>query len=540
MNNHTPIRHSPNYSSSAPLLDDEEKTLSDLESDTALFDLDPNVKRRFRLDKIQILPVSVKINFNLNVHLTPRHVRAAFLRVLFFLLPSFVQSWLRPAPAPSSSSSPSPSEGGGGNIHIRGTGSGTAYLDGLRGLAAFFVFLCHFAYTCFVIAPGWGYQGDRSLLKLPFLRLFYSGPPMVCVFFVVSGYALSARALKQMRARRLDVLAGAVSSLVFRRGMRLFVPPAVSTLLVVVLLRVGAYEWTRGFAYDKRYMRNVQEIHYERFDSTGEQVRDWARTVWEFAHVWDWDLHGGSTAMDVHLWTIPVEFRCSMVLFLSLVGTAGLKVGVRLAVVAGLAAFCYLNARWEMMLFYAGMGIAEMELAWPALSAGAGELRGKNKTGRKALWLSVSVVGLYFMSQPDQGGDETPGWVTLSELIPEWWDDKHRYWQSLGAILLVLAVGRSPAWRRVFESTVVQYLGNISYAIYLMHGPVMHTLGYAIERRLWSLTGIDGRAYNLGFVLASFPIVPVVVWVSDIFWRLVDAPVVRLAKWVERKCSVTL
>jgi len=533
MNNHAPTYQSLNHCSSATLLSDEEKTPSDLESATALSDLDLDPNRRSRLR----LPVSVKVNFNLNVNLTPRHVRAVFLRVSFFLLPSFVQSWLRSTPTSSGGRG-----GGTGNSHTYGAenGSGTAYLDGLRGLAAFFVFLCHFAYTCFVIAPGWGYRGDRSMLKLPFLRLFYSGPPMVCVFFVVSGYALSARALKQIRSRRLDALAGTVSSLVFRRGMRLFVPPAVSTLLIVVLLRVGVYEWTRGFAYDKRYMRNVQEIHYERFDSGGEQLRDWARAVWGFIHVWDWDPYGGSTAIDVHLWTIPVEFRCSMVLFLSLVGTAGLKVGVRLAVVVGLATFCYLGARWEMMLFYGGMGIAEMELAWPSSSVGASERRRKGKTGWKAIWLAVSVVGLYFMSQPDQGGDETPGWVTLYKFIPEWWDDKHRYWQSIGAMLLVLAVGRSLVWRRVFESATVQYLGKISYAVYLMHGPVMHTLGYAIERRVWSLTGIDGWAYNLGFVLASFLIVPVVVWVSDVFWRLVDAPVVGLAKLVERKCSVTL
>lgn len=141
------------------------------------------------------------------------------------------------------------------------------------------------------------------------------------------------------------------------------------------------------------------------------------------------------------------------------------------------------------------------------------------------------------MSQPDEGGEETPGWVWLSGMIPGWWGDKHRFWQSFGAVLFVLAVTRSSGLQRAFNSGVVQYFGRISYAIYLMHGPVMHTVGYSIERGVWTLTGVEGMAYSWGFVLASLFVVPVVIWVSDVFWRAVDAPVVRFAKWVETKCS---
>lgn len=85
--------------------------------------------------------------------------------------------------------------------------------------------------------------------------------------------------------------------------MRLFLPPAMSTLLIAALLRVGAYEWTRVFAYDERFMNNIQETHYERFDTAGEQLRT----------------------------------------------------GVRFGVVGGLGLVCYLGASWETMLFYAGL-----------------------------------------------------------------------------------------------------------------------------------------------------------------------------------------
>ncbi|KAK0741115.1 hypothetical protein B0T18DRAFT_419483 [Schizothecium vesticola] len=147
---------------------------------------------------------------------------------------------------------------------------------------------------------------------------------------------------------------------------------------------------------------------------------------------------------------------------------------------------------------------------------------------------------MYLMSQPDEGGEDTAGWVVLSGWIPEGWgENKHRYWQSVGAWLFVLAVGRSEAWKRgVFNTAPVQYLGRISYALYLMHGPVMHTLGYAIERAVWGWTGTEGWAYDAGFVLSAMMVVPLVLWVSDVWWRAVDKPVVRFAKWVEEVCSV--
>jgi len=71
-----------------------------------------------------------------------------------------------------------------------------------------------------------------------------------------------------------------------------------------------------------------------------------------------------------------------------------------------------------------------------------------------------------------------------------------------------------------------------------VHGPVLHTVGYALERRAWALTGVATEAaYTGGFALATVVIVPCVVWAADVFWRAVDAPVVRLARWVEGVCG---
>lgn len=248
----------------------------------------------------------------------------------------------------------------------------------------------------------------------------------------------------------------------------------------------------------------------------------------------------------MHLWTIPVEFRCSLYLFLVLIGTARLQTKFRLLVVGGVMWFVYTHSRWEMLLFLCGMVLAELDLIrgahkpsptsdLPVHESGAAPRR----RWKRIFWAALSILGLYLMCQPDVKGDITPGWIWLHSQIPTWWkEEPYRYYQSLGAVVFAFAVGYSPSWQRFFNTGFVQYFGKISYAIYLMHGPAMHCIGYHWERMAYSVTGVEGWWYNTGFVLGAMFCIPTVVWCADIFWRAVDIPTVKFAKWVESKCIV--
>jgi peptidoglycan/LPS O-acetylase OafA/YrhL len=192
-------------------------------------------------------------------------------RFAFFLVPSFLQGphareQIRPA-----------------KIHP------TAYLDGMRGLAALFVFFCHYTYSSFVIAEGYGYkERNWHLLKLPFIRLLYSGPVAVCIFFVISGYALSYKPLKLIRAGNFTELQNTMSSLIFRRGMRLFLPTSTSMLLIVILLQIGAYDWTREFSHDKHYLKLIMEPHPPARDSIFSELNKWVYDCFQFVQVFSW------------------------------------------------------------------------------------------------------------------------------------------------------------------------------------------------------------------------------------------------------------
>lgn len=215
--------------------------------------------------------------------------------LLFFLLPTFVQSRL----SPRSKAKPK------GRTHP------TAWLDGMRGLAAFFVFLDHLSYSNHDVYTAWGTgEGNREFLRLPLIRFFYTGAAMVAIFFVVSGYALSCKPIKLMRDGDWGSLLHTLFSSVFRRAIRLFLPCVASTLLIVFLVRIGVYEWTREIANDPKRFPIRREHHPWRYDTTSEQLAVWAMKMWSFVNPYTFDIREGDSAIDLdgHLWTIPVEF----------------------------------------------------------------------------------------------------------------------------------------------------------------------------------------------------------------------------------------
>ena len=118
----------------------------------------------------------------------------------------------------------------------------TAFLDGMRGVAALSVMNQHLA-ACLWKSWGsnWGQDDEYYFfMRLPGLSLLYGGHFAVSMFFVISGFALSLGPIQAMRKSPLDpgTAMKKLASATFRRPIRLFLPAFVSTALVLVLLRL--------------------------------------------------------------------------------------------------------------------------------------------------------------------------------------------------------------------------------------------------------------------------------------------------------------
>ncbi|KAI5244802.1 hypothetical protein E4T42_07056 [Aureobasidium subglaciale] len=457
-------------------------------------------------------------------------------RFLFFLLPTFIQYRLYPELAKVE------------RLHPSG------YLDGMRGLAALFVFFYHLSYSSHDVLTAYGGTGKpdehHEFLKLPFIRFFYTGPAMVSIFYVVSGYALSYKPVKLMRNKSWKDLLHTLSSATFRRAIRLYLPCFVSTLMIVLLVRLGAYDATRSIAYDEKRLTQVREFHLVRYKSLWQQLTDWAHMMWIFVHPWSFGTKDTDIDIDKHLWTIPMEFRSSLVLYLTQLGLARLKPIVRALSLVALIVWCHEKDRWEMFLFYSGFLLAELDIRRQALAATNRVLPVADSSPLKAsrhqqlwtaLYISVFLVGVYLGGQPQNHVEHAPGWATLHSWIPSYASHKQRYWVGWAALLLVWSTSNSPLLRRLFTNGPVQYLGKISFSLYLMHGPITHTIGYASMDYFWRTIGEDTYATKeVGFVAAAIVDIASTIWAADIFMRIVDTPTVQFAKWIEKKCIVPL
>ncbi|KAH0364235.1 hypothetical protein KCU65_g6910, partial [Aureobasidium melanogenum] len=227
-------------------------------------------------------------------------------RVLHFLLPSF----LHLASSDTSTDTETPK-----SVHP------TAWLDGMRGVAALLVYIYHLSYSTHDVMTAWTPTGKRDFLRLPFIRFFYNGHFMVSIFFVLSGYALSYKPVKQIRNGELQALREGLASSVFRRGMRLYLPCFVSTLIIVLVLRLGMYDWTRGIAVDDKRLTAHREVHPERLETFGKQIWIWATAFFAFVN----PFTATPIYMDGHLWTIPLEYVASIFLYVTQLGLCGLR-----------------------------------------------------------------------------------------------------------------------------------------------------------------------------------------------------------------------
>jgi peptidoglycan/LPS O-acetylase OafA/YrhL len=248
--------------------------------------------------------------------------------------------------------------------------------------------------------------------------------------------------------------------------------------------------------------------------------------------------------VDGHTWTLHVEFRSSCILFLFLHGTSIMQANLRLIFTIFSVAFCLAFGDWPIATFLAGSAIADLDLRMRRRKAsatldrevvvfgdvGTGTLlssfRRWLQTHREQLfWSLLFFFGLIILSYPVNGAGAVWFYRTLKNL---------RNAQSFQQDLFFYD-GRLRGIQRGLEWRFSQYIGKTSFALYLVHGTVIKSLGYFSVIQTWEhITGKKGWGYVMGIMLPLFFAVgPVVIIIADWFWRGIDIPSVRFARWLE-------
>lgn len=430
------------------------------------------------------------------------------------------------------------------------------------GIASFIVFVHHFTNWVHPYLAYYGVDTEKrpsSLVQLPFVRVIYSGRPMVHVFFVISGFVLSRKPLRLVCAHKYDDLHKTLSSSVFRRGIRLYLPAAFSTFLVLLLIRAG---WARqplegGFL---------------------AQVGDWTSAMFDMTKPWQWDVIQ-NLRYDMHTWTLPIEMTMSMLLFITITGLSRCKVLIRLGMMIVIILYCFRSGRWAAVEFIGGAFIAEIGLIQDERASTAETMQpidrednfnddqldpaGSNSTfpserskpttwtsrTRTLFWWLQLITALWICGWPNHSVEKAPGLAWLVAHTPEPYfslgeehliDWRAAPWYILASLQIVFACQQLRPLQTVLNTGPVQYLASISFALYLMHGPLFDSIGGAIMSPiLHSVNSIDeAGVWELFFVWIAglFALGVPCLWIADLFWRLVDRPCVDFARWVEGKC----
>ena len=405
----------------------------------------------------------------------------------------------------------------------------TSYLDGLRGLASFVVFSEH-------AAMHWHphmfdeYRSKPAFMQLPIVRLLYSGNAMVAIFFVISGFALSLKPLQHIRDQDWERLHISISSAILRRGFRIVLPPAVVSVMVMVGVRLHLFDQQYSGAGDMA----LGHPHY--LPSFFAQIVDVLEYILaKLIYPYEWLAPLPNTTQSDYappLYTIPQELWSSLLLFVTIAGLSRVRTGVRILAITFIALFSAWCMRREISLFLAGMAMAEAHVLKQHRRTQQVKPARLSHILSNGMLCFVLTLGLWMASIPHTHGSygsSTPGYRTISKLIP--WNSNV---YSLGAVLIVWSVSQLVLLQTLFSTSFFRYLGRISFALYLVHWPMLAAWGWDLVPAVWRITGRSTNAqYEAGYALSFAIMCPFMVWAADLFCRFVDEPCIRVARAFE-------
>ena len=418
----------------------------------------------------------------------------------------------------------------------------TAYLDGLRGFSAFMVYWGHHQLRAReaisadrIFENAFGYDKQFYFACLPGVRTFFSGGHFaVAVFFVISGYVLSTKPLTLIHTGELAKLGDNLASALFRRWPRLYIPVICTTFLYMTTWHVF------GLFSDTKPQANYRD-----------EIWNWYKEFKSFSFIF---RTGGEPwfTYNFHVWSIPVEFRGSIIIYTSLLAFSRCTRNARLWCEVGLIFyFMYIVDGSSCSMFVAGMFLCDLDL----LS------RNNNlprfilplERSKAPIFYAMFVISIYLGGVPSHKAEHqvletSPGWYYLSILKPQAVFDYKWFYLFWAATFLVASIPRIRWLQRFFETRFNQYLGRISYAFYLVHGPVLWTLG----DRLYASTGWSKESqamtflpwinrfplskagplgFELSFLVPHLIILPVTLWLAEIVTKLFDGPSVSFSQW---------
>ncbi len=381
------------------------------------------------------------------------------------------------------------------------------WIDGLRGLACLAIFFHHFA-GCFYPVLLYGSEQDGAgplgiaLAQSP-LAVLVNGNFWVCVFFVMAGFVAAwgrfgtgnpELPLWRQLPRQL-----------LHRYLRLTPPAFVVSALVLLMLRLGLMT---NLAFAGRYGLYWPSIWYA--DDIYTVPSLFKESLVKLCFV-------GSDKFVGVLWSVCYLFygNCLAALLAELSRKSArlLYLVCALLFVLGLP----LGLRWAMYACFP-LGVLLARLVWD------GRFPSRPIPGALLILLGLLLGATPTFFIPDNAYRLLSSPILLTE--------GYAFWHVLGAGMLVTGLCLSPCLQGLLSLRAPQWMGKISFSLYLIHMPVLFSLGTGLFLLL-DRPVLD--SYPLLTALTLLGTLPAVLLLSALFRRFVELPCARAAKWIQAK-----
>lgn len=431
----------------------------------------------------------------------------------------------------------------------------TSYLNGLRGVACVIVYNYH-------VLILWNANLKARVASWPIVNIVVAGHGATMVFFVLSGFVLSYSPLSKISSSSEAVDSALITSLwssTIRRGFRLFTPlAALALLLAFITFFTPVFGPSEGLPW--------AQVEPQTFSTFFHHLGTYAQNVAFLMDPFTWDFVQPVTLE--HAWTLPFEYRGSLVVFTLCVACSRLTTRCRKLFLAAFALWALYWIRWDVFCFTAGMFLAELRFQplFPSFVSFSSLSSSFSSTGPKLeplplsapvaeddaaprrpwakLWARLThavplrpLVGLLALGPailvcgwPDgaEGGQEPYASIHRA-FTPGHYDGVNIdfLYASVGAIMVLASLEALPLLQWLLSTAPFRYLGEISFSFYLLHLLLINIMS---ARMLVFLTLTCGWEYDYAFALMWFVTAAGIVFASDLFWRGVDETSVRLSR----------
>lgn len=354
------------------------------------------------------------------------------------------------------------------------------WLDGLRGLFSFIVFMSHMI-QCWLLSH-FPTNVQTYLSSFPFYFLM-DGDFAVISFFVISGISLSYKFFLYENFENLQNMA------IFRY-FRLSIPIFFSLLIIYILTFLG-------LDYKNFLPWEMQEIP---LSVTDVFTQSFYRGFFDYNHL---------KSYNPVLWSIQVEFKFSMLIFsfLALFGKSKFRYFIYIF-------SFFLSFDMYVKVFLSGVILCDFYAHFN------NTLSNKKIYYKTSNILSILLLIIFSILYKK---------YRIEKCILPGQGDFTRLNMFIPSIILILSLSISDFFKKIFSSQIFQFMGRISFSLYLLHGAVLVIYSSFLYKKL-SENNIT-MFYKLFFLISTT--IFIVIFISYIFSILIEEKLLnKLKKYI--------